>query len=129
MSATKTRTLNKDLLMSQLERLGISAAQASEELGFSTSYLSQCFAKHRIPEHTIRLIDFRYGIKPESYLVEKTEAKPEPVKDTSDEAAKAVLAELKETRKLFEDLVLEVVQIREDVQMLRAYSLKGEDDR
>lgn len=125
MSATKTRILNKDLLMSQLERLGISASQASEELGFSTSYLSQCFAKKRIPDYTIRLISFRYGIQPESYLVEHEE--PETKEEKTDETKELlyeVLAEMRESRKLMEDLLLEVTQIREDVQMLRAYSLE-----
>lgn len=127
MSGTKTRTLNKALLMSQLEALGITAAQASEELGFSTSYLSQCFAKKRIPNHTIRLIDFRYGIKPESYLVAEDEP-PQDVRPSEvSELLRSVYEEMRDIRKLLEDLTLEAVQIREDVQMLRAYSLKGDE--
>lgn len=127
MSATKTRILNKDLLMSQLEQLGISAAQASEELGFSTSYLSQCFAKHRIPEHTIRLIYFRYGIKPESYLVEHQEQEAKKEKEEAPGLLREIFAEMRESRKLMEDLLLEVTQIREDMQMLRAYSMKEDE--
>lgn len=125
MSGTKTRTLNKALLMSQLEALGITAVQASEELGFSASYLSQCFAKKRIPNHTIRLIDFRYGIKPESYLVAEDELETKEEKtDETEELLREVLTEMRESRKLMEDLLLEATQIREDVQMLRAYSLE-----
>lgn len=124
MSGMKTRTLNKSLLMSQLEALGITATQASEELGFSSNYLSMCFSKKRIPQHTIRLIDFRYGIKPESYLVEEAPEEVRPAELV--ELLKGIRTEIHETRKLMEDLLLEAVQIREDVQMLRAYSLEGD---
>lgn len=93
--------VSKSALMGELNKLGITAAQASQELGFSQSYLSQCFRSGSIPEYTQRLIKFRYNIDPEVYCTPIEKEEPEDVKIDDQE----ILQELRRIRMGIEALV------------------------
>lgn len=83
------------MLMAKLYRLGISATQASCEMGFSSSYLSICFKRGWMPEYAVQIIYDRYGIQYSEYAKDQT---PDEPKEMDDPSLDLILEELRTIR-------------------------------
>lgn len=100
-----------EVIQAQLVKIGLSAAQASKEMGFSEPYLSLCFRRRWVPRYATRLIKIRLGLDYEQYAkqdepeaVEEKVESPETseVLDLVLEELRAIRAELQNIRKEFE---------------------------
>ena len=91
-------------LMARLEQLGMSATQASVEMGFSEPYLSNCFKRGWMPDYAIRLVKARFGVPYDEYKGREEDEKKagsEPVNDTT---ADLILEELRTIRALMQEI-------------------------
>ena len=119
----KKISVDKEKLYNELAKRGITASEASREMGFSEYYVASTLSgESAFPERTVKLLEALFGIKPESYTVgkEETVAKEEERKsvfgiDQVVEELKAVNGNAFTTQEVLDDILEVLIDISSEL--------------
>jgi len=93
-------------LEAHLNKIGVTSAQASSEMGFSNNYLCVAYKKGYLQPYAVRLIKARFGLDYEQYKKHEPTKSEEP-KETEvaeDYTQDLILEELRSIRALLQSL-------------------------
>lgn len=102
MSWEKKMPIIGSKLQAKLYRLGITQTQASEEMGFSCSYLCMCFKRGWMPETAVQSVENRFGIPYKEYA--KNPLEKEITGFSDGQTMDLILEELRTIRSLLQEL-------------------------